>query len=470
MLSQNVQAQLFWDGTDSTADADGGAGTWDTSSANWDSAATAGTNTIWNNTTHASTVATFGGTAGTVTLGTAITTGGLAFNTTGYVIAGSATNTLGGGARSITTATGVSATVSARIAGTSLSIAGSGTLTLSGDNTYSGSTSFSGGGIVIAGSNTAFGAGQLTWNLSTPQTTLRSDGTNRTFGNSISHAGNFTLGGSGTGNLTFSNTLALGSTSKSLTVNAITAEFQGNISRGGGTYTKAGSGTLIFSGNATSWTSGTFAVSEGTALINGTLGGSANTTVASGSTLGGSGRIVGTVSVSGVLASGNNGIESLSTNALTFNNNSTYAFQGNRDAAAAVAGDLTAVTGALSLSGTVNLTLTDLGTLGTWAAGEKLTLIGYSGAWNNGLFTYNSSSLVDDSEINFSGMNWTFNYNDTVAGTNYTGDLTGLTSFVTMTAIPEPHSALLCSFSLLLLLRRGRRLIDSKSNFPTNLD
>jgi hypothetical protein len=53
-------------------------------------------------------------------------------------------------------------------------------------------------------------------------------------------------------------------------------------------------------------------------------------------------------------------------------------------------------------------------------------------------------------------MDWAFNYNDTVAGTNYTGDLTG-SSFVTMTAIPEPNAAALVGgFGVLALLRRRR--------------
>jgi hypothetical protein len=99
--------------------------------------------------------------------------------------------------------------------------------------------------------------------------------------------------------------------------------------------------------------------------------------------------------------------------------------------------------------------LSELGS-GSWSAGEKLTLISYSGAWNGGLFSYNSSALADDSTINFSSMEWLFNYNDTAAGTNYTGDLTG-TSYVTMTAIPEPNvAALLGGLGTLLLLRRRR--------------
>jgi hypothetical protein len=100
------------------------------------------------------------------------------------------------------------------------------------------------------------------------------------------------------------------------------------------------------------------------------------------------------------------------------------------------------------------LTISELGT-GSWTLGEKLTLISYSGLWNGGLFNY-GGTLADDSTIAFSGMDWSFNYNDTTAGTNYTGDLTGI-RYVTMTAIPEPNvAALIGGLGTLALLRRRR--------------
>jgi hypothetical protein len=48
-----------------------------------------------------------------------------------------------------------------------------------------------------------------------------------------------------------------------------------------------------------------------------------------------------------------------------------------------------------------------------------------------------------------------FNYNDTVAGSNFTGDITGASNYITLTAVPEPNvAALLGSLGTLLLLRR----------------
>jgi hypothetical protein len=158
----------------------------------------------------------------------------------------------------------------------------------------------------------------------------------------------------------------------------------------------------------------------------------------------------------GIIAAGNS-IESLTTGALNLEAGSTFAYEFNNDAAAGVAGDLTAVTGnlTLDLGNAALLTLGELGA-GSWSIGEKLTLISYSGLWNGGLFNY-GGTLADDSTLTFSGMDWSFNYNDTAAGTNYTGNLTG-SSYVTMTAIPEPDvAALVGGLGMLALLRRRRK-------------
>ncbi|MCW1887009.1 autotransporter-associated beta strand repeat-containing protein [Luteolibacter flavescens] len=130
-----VQADYFWDGTDLTADADGGAGTWDATTANWDDAVTAGNPVPWLNTQNA----VFGGTAGNVSIAAGgITAANVSFNTTGYSVQG---GTLAVGTGSITTAPGVDATVSSVITGSSgLTKAGTGTLTLTGLSTYTGNT------------------------------------------------------------------------------------------------------------------------------------------------------------------------------------------------------------------------------------------------------------------------------------------------------------------------------------------
>ena len=250
----------------------------------------------------------------------------------------------------------------------------------------------------------------------------------------INHTGSLTLQGTATGNTTIS--ANIGSNVTGVTQNSATSRL---VLSGTNTYT------------------GATTVSAGTLAVNGSLA-NTSTTVGSGGTLQGSGSMGGSVTVQsgGTIAAGNS-IESLTTGALTLQAGSTFAYEIDNDAAAGVAGDLTAVTGILTLDlgNAALLTLGELGS-GSWTIGEKLTLISYSGAWNGGLFSYSSSTLADDSNINFSGMEWLFNYNDTAAGTNYTGDLTG-TSYVTMTAIPEPNTAALVGgLGMLALLRRRR--------------
>ncbi len=202
---------------------------------------------------------------------------------------------------------------------------------------------------------------------------------------------------------------------------------------------------------------GATTVNAGTLEVNGSITGSA-TTVGNTGILKGSGSIIGAVTVQsgGTLAAGNS-IESLATGALTFNGGSAFAYELNNDAAPGVAGDLTAITGnfTLAVANTTNITFTELGA-GSWSAGEKLTLASYSGTWNGGLFTF-GSVVADDSTINFGGTDWTFNYNDASAGTNFTGDLTG-TNYVTITAVPEPGAvmSLLAGLGVLALVRRRR--------------
>lgn len=138
-------ADYFWDGTDLTGDADGGSGVWDTGTLNWDTLATSGVDTAWSDAENA----VFGGTPGTVSIAAGgITAANVLFSTNGYVVEG---NTLAVGSGSITTETGIGATVSAAITGTSgLTKDGEGTLTLAGISTYTGPTRVSAGTLKLS--------------------------------------------------------------------------------------------------------------------------------------------------------------------------------------------------------------------------------------------------------------------------------------------------------------------------------
>jgi len=128
-------ADYFWDGTDLTGNADGGSGIWDTGTLNWDTDASGGVDTAWSDIENAI----FGGAAGIVSIAPGgITAANLTFGTTGYTLEGGPLN-LGGG--SITTGTGIDATITAPLIGSGgLTKSGDGTLLLAGQSGYTGAT------------------------------------------------------------------------------------------------------------------------------------------------------------------------------------------------------------------------------------------------------------------------------------------------------------------------------------------
>jgi autotransporter-associated beta strand protein len=181
-----AQTDYFWNAPT------GGTGTWNLSTGNWSSTSAGPVNYTWANT--GSERANFGNTAGTVTLGTNITADGINFTTANYILAGGGnTLTLAGAGGVINT--NVAATISAAIGGTvGLTKTGTGTLTLSGNNNYTGTTTASAGTLTMSGSNTIGGISAVT-------------------GATLTFSGNNTFGGptavnGGTLNLNGNNTLS----------------------------------------------------------------------------------------------------------------------------------------------------------------------------------------------------------------------------------------------------------------------
>lgn len=83
-------ASFYWDGTDTSANADGGVGTWDTVATNWDDAATAGASLAWPSTSSGDDDAFFGTPSGAVTISApGITANSLTFSVASYVVGGS---------------------------------------------------------------------------------------------------------------------------------------------------------------------------------------------------------------------------------------------------------------------------------------------------------------------------------------------------------------------------------------------
>lgn len=127
---------FFWDGTTTTANADGGNGTWDTVSTNWDSLASAGADTAWPS-SGTDNDAVFAGTAGTVTIATGgVTANDLTFSTTGYTVGGAGL-TINGTLPVISvpgTAT-INSSITSSVSG-GFSKTGNGTLILGGANSF----------------------------------------------------------------------------------------------------------------------------------------------------------------------------------------------------------------------------------------------------------------------------------------------------------------------------------------------
>ena len=221
---------------------------------------------------------------------------------------------------------------------------------------------------------------------------------------------------------------------------------------------KSGSGTAILT-RANTY-SGTTTVSGGTLLVNNLTGsgtGSGTVQVDHGATLGGTGRMAGALNVTGVLAPGG-AVATLGSGTLTMNTGSTFQYSVDSSADLRIAAALQQVTGDLDLNGAVALTLGDIAsTPNVFSMGTTFSLINYSGAWNRGLFTYNSATLANGAQFR-DGLNvWKIEYDATTGGSNFSSTYAGPTSgFVNITAIPEPHAAWLGCLGFLMLLRRWR--------------
>jgi autotransporter-associated beta strand protein len=234
-----------------------GTGTWTLSGANTHSGVTtitAGTLTLANQLAVQSSTVTMGGGAGVAlvfdqsVVGNAFTFGGLSAAAAGAGYDIDLRNNAGSPAAIALTVGANSSTYAGVLSGTggSLIKSGAGTLTLSGDNSYSGGTTLSVGTLAI-GHNNALGTGTITLNGGT--TIQSSAATARTLANAVVLGGDFTVGG--TGNLTFSNTGAValgGNRTITVTTSGVNATFARAFS-GAFTITKAGAGTLTLSGN-----------------------------------------------------------------------------------------------------------------------------------------------------------------------------------------------------------------------------
>ena len=247
--------------------------------------------------------------------------------------------------------------------------AGSGSLNLTANNTYSGATNINGGNLTFSGSGAVASStalnigGSVSYTLSNTSVfsntgsmslsvtsggnlTLSAD---RTFG-SMSGAGNIALG---------SNTLTTGSNNDSTTYSGVMS--------GTGALTKSGSGTLALSGTNTY--AGATTISAGTLSVTGTLG---------------SGTYAGNIANSGTLAMGSSSNQTLS--------------------------GIVSGTGSLTKSGSGTLTLNGTNT--------------YTGATTISAGTLSASSLADTTAVSVaSGATYKLDQNDTVASIAGAGNI-----------------------------------------------
>jgi autotransporter-associated beta strand protein len=220
--------------------------------------------------------------------------------------------------------------------------------------------------------------------------------------------------------------------------------------------TKLGGNVLDLGGTNTY--TGPTNVRAGTLRVTGTHTGGGLYTVDSAGTLGGIGSTTADMVVLGTLAPGAS-IESLGTGSITFDSGGLFDYELDTGAPLATAADL--VYGGTGSDLTLNsalLLLTELGPSNVLTSGTKLTLIAYDGDWNGGTFFEIGavgSNLPDNSSFNFAGNTWYIDYDDTSPGSNFLGDITTQTSFVTITVnnevavVPEPGAWALAVVGLL---------------------
>ena len=286
---------------------------------------------------------------------------------------------------------------------------GNGTLVLSAANTNSGGVVLSVGTLRV-GNDGALGTGTLS--VTAASTFASMSGTAYGINNAVVANSNFTIGdGTGTGNLTFSNTFNLGTNNRTLTV-ANNSTISGQVSHGN--LIKIGSGTLTLSGNnASTFTnatvgtgvlgvSGGAAISDSGAVILSNVAGatflvSANETIGS---LRGGGGTGGNVSIASgqtltVAEAGSETFSGVISNAggLTKSGAGTLTLSGNNT----FSGMLTVASGKLTIE-TINNASAD-GVLGNSAnavvlggANEQEGFLHYIGATTNSTKTFTAAT------------------------------------------------------------------------------
>jgi autotransporter-associated beta strand protein len=381
-----------------------------------------------------------GGATGNLSSSSAITNNGtLVFNRTGNITQGT--------------------DFSNNISGTgNLTQAGSGNLTISSSNTYTGATTVSAGTLTLSGglsnssvtvnggafNQTAAGTiagSSATFTLSSGSATLAgnntySGGTTLSAGtlqighaNALGTSGTITLGG---GTLQYGSGITTDLSSRfstaanqayNIDTNPNNVTYASALTSSGGTLTKNGSGMLTLS-NAGNTFGGATTVNAGTLSVTGSSTAS-TTTVNSGATLIGTGSLGSvTVNSGGFIGAGNAAATpgTLTLGSLTLNGGGTYTWDfGNTSGTAGTNWDLLSVTNALTINATSGskFTVAITGTPTGWAPSSTQTwnIINYgslANAWDASVFNLSSSlsgtgtwAFTNNSTSKFIGLTYT---------------------------------------------------------------
>ena len=232
---------------------------------------------------------------------------------------------------------------------TALTKSGTGSLTLSAANAYTGITTIDGGTLAI-GADTCLGSVP---GSATPGAIVINGGTlwaSLSGAVTLSATRGIAVGpssGSGPG------TIKVDSSTRALTYGGIIA----NNSSGTGSLTKSGAGTLVLSGASTY--SGTTSVSAGKLVVNGSTAAGSGVTVAALAVLAGGGTVNGSVAVNGTNSPGTvttaalNAIGTLNTGPEAWNGGGAYRIEiTNATTTAGTGWDLLNISGALTVNAT----------------------------------------------------------------------------------------------------------------------
>ena len=382
--------------------------------------------------------------------------------------------------------------------------------TLSGTNTYTGTTAVQAGTLIagtdsLASTNGAFGNSATEINLGlaggNSNATILIDGAYtvgrdiRLLTNNASDGGSrvLTLGGNTAANSEFSGNIFLGTTSQAGRGVTLTAATDGQVTFSGViqnptsmditsyTVTKSGAGTVVFTN--TNLYTGATAVSQGSLVINSTgsthansavsvtgtaslvVNGTVNGTVstATGTTLSGTGTIVGSATVQGIHNPGNSpGIQTFGDD-LTYSGGSSIVNWELFDNTTTNADNPNAIFDRMLVAGDLN-----------FAASTTINLV-FNGAtsnvdWSDDLWNDSQSWLVYDVTGNIIGfddnldlnvINWLDGDDNPFlaerAGSTFSFSEEADGIYLNYTVIPEPSTTLLGGLGLLALLRRRRK-------------